>query len=142
MIDRLDRHVDRAVAADGDVSAVEIIVDGGGDADHRKLVFADDMRTGLRTVSADHHQTVDTVLGEVVQRAALTGLLAKLFRASATQKRAADLDDAADVARSQRADVVVDEALPAMAHAVDGDVAVERAAGDGTDGGVHARSIA
>ena len=40
VVDRLERDVDGGVAADGDVGAVEVVVDGGGDADHRKAVLA------------------------------------------------------------------------------------------------------
>ncbi len=57
------------------------------------------MRAGLRAVAADHHQTVDAARREVPHRLGLAGFLTEFIRARAAEKRTANLDDAADIAR-------------------------------------------
>ena len=69
-------------------------------------------------------------------------LLAELLAARAAEEGAAALDDAAHVARAQRLDGVVDQALKAVADAEHLHAPVEGAARDGADGGVHARGVA
>ena len=97
---------------------------------------------GLRAVAADHHQPFDAVRGEVAQRLRAAALLAKLLRARAAEERAAHVDDAADVARVERADLILDQALEALPHAEHRHALVERAARDGANGGVHAGRVA
>ena len=97
---------------------------------------------GLRAVAADHHHALDAALGEVAQRLGPAALLAEFRRSGAAQERAADLDDAAHVARTELAELTVDQALPALAHAVHRHALIERAARDGADGRIHAGRVA
>src|SRR5437016_1210231 len=99
MVDRLQRDVDGSVGTDGDGGAIEIVVDGRGDADHRKAELAEQLRAGLRAVAADHDEALDAALREVAQRLRAAALLAKLLAARAAEESTADLDDAADLAR-------------------------------------------
>src|SRR5438067_9567163 len=57
-VDRLERDVDRRVAADADVVAVEIVIDGRGHADHGEAFACEACGPRLRAVAADHHQRI------------------------------------------------------------------------------------
>ncbi len=142
MVDRLQRDVDGGVAADGNVGPEQIVVDGGGDADHVDAKLAQHVGARLRSVAADHHHAVDAPLGEVAQSFGPAAFLAKFGGPGAAQKRAADLDDAAHVACAELAEMTVDEALPTLSHAIDRHALIERAAGDGADRRIHTGGIA
>src|SRR4051794_16463205 len=99
MVDRAQRDVDGGVAADRDVSPEQVVIDRGRDADHVNPELAEHVRAGLRSVAANYHHTVDAQLGEVAKRLGPATLLAKFGGSSAAEKRAADLNDAAYIAR-------------------------------------------
>ena len=64
------------------------------------------------------------------------------FERALPRKVPPTLDDAADVARIERADLIVDQALKALPHAVDGHALIEGAARDGANGRIHAGGVA
>ena len=107
-VDRLKRDVDGGVAADRNIGPEQVVVDGGCDADHVNPKLAEHIRAGLRSVAADHHHTIDAVLGEVAKRLGTAALLAEFRGSSAAKERAADLNDAAHVARTELSDLTVD----------------------------------
>ena len=94
---------------------------------------AEHIRTRLGSVAADHHHTIDAALGEVAKRLGPAAALAEFRGSSAAKERAADLNDAAHVARTELPELTVDQALPTLAHAVDRHALVERAARDGAE---------
>ena len=142
VIDRPKRDVDGGVAADGDICPEQIVVDGRCDADHVDPKLAQHVRARLGPVAADHHDTVDASLGEVAQRLRAAALLAELRGSGAAEKRAADLNDAANVARTERPELTLDQALPTLTDAVNCHALVDRAACDGTYGRIHSGGIA
>ena len=141
MVDRLQRDVDGGVAADGDIGPAQVVVDGGGDADHMNPKLAEHIGAGLRPVAADHHHAIDASLGEVAKRLGPATFLAEFRGPGAAEERAADLNDAAHVARTELPELTVDQALPTLAHAVDRHTLIERAACDGAYGRIHAGGI-
>ena len=141
MVDRLKRDVDGGVAADGDIGPAQVVVDGGGDADHINPKLAEHIRAGLRPVAADHHHAVDAALGEVAKRLRPAAFLAEFRRPGAAEKRAADLNDAAHVARAELPELTIDQALPTLEHAVYRHTLIERAACDGAYSRIHAGGI-
>src|SRR5439155_5011667 len=130
-VDRLERDVDGGVAADRDVGPEEVVVDRRGDADQVNPELAEHVGARLRSVAADHHHPIDAPLGEVAERLGPAALLGKFRRPGTAEKRPADLDDAAYVARAELAELTLDEALPTLEHAGNGHALVERAARDG-----------
>ena len=112
-----------------------------GDADHVNPKLAEHVGARLRSVAADHYHPIDAPLGEVAKRLRPATLLAEFRRSSAAEKRAADLNDAAHVARTELPELTLDQALPTLAHAVDRHALIERTAGDGADGRIHAGGI-
>lgn len=68
-------------------------------------------------------------------------LFAKFPGSSGAEKGAADLDDAAHVAGIELLELTLDQALPTLAHAIDGHALIERTAGNGPDGRIHTGSI-
>jgi hypothetical protein len=66
---------------------------------------------------------------------------AELGLSSSPQKRAADLNDATHVARTELSKLIVDQPLPTLAHSEDRHILIERAAGDSTYGRIHARGV-
>src|ERR1700758_3623778 len=119
MVDRIKRNVDGGIAADGDVGPEQVVVDGRWDADHVNPELAEQVRARLRAVAANRHHTIDALLREVAKRLGPAALVAEFGRTRGAQKRAADLNDAADVARTELSELTVDQAFPALAHSVD-----------------------
>src|SRR5438132_4948616 len=142
MVDRPERDVDGGVAADGNISPEQVVVDGGSDADHVNPELAEHVRARLRSVAANHHHAIDAPLGEVAKRLGPAALLAEFRGSSAAEKRAADLNDAAHVARIELSELTVDQALPTLEHAGDRHALIERTARDGAYGRIHAGGIA
>ena len=142
VVDRLKSDIDGGVAADGDISPEQIVVDGRCDADNVNAELAEHIRARLRSVAADHHQTVDAPLGEVAKRFGPAALLTEFHGASAAKECAADLNDAAHVARTEQSELTIDQPLPTLTDAVDRHALIERAARDGAYGCIHAGRIA
>ena len=69
-------------------------------------------------------------------------LLGKFRGPGTAEKRPADLDDAAYVARAELAELTLDQALPTLEDAGNGHALVERAARDGAYRRIHAGGIA
>jgi len=90
----------------------------------------------------NRNPTIDAPLGEVAERLGPAALLAKFRGPGTAEKRPADLDDAAHVARTELAELTVDQALPTLKHAGDRHALVERAARDGADRRIHVGGIA
>src|SRR6266404_65631 len=141
MVDRPERDVDGGVAADGDVGPEQVVVDGGWDADHVNPKLAEHVRARLRSVAANHHHTIDALLGEIAKRLGPATLLAEFRGPSTAKKRAADLNDAAHVPCTERSELTLDQALPTLAHSVDRHALIERTARDGAYGRIHAGRI-
>jgi hypothetical protein len=127
---------------DGKIRPEQVVVDGGCDADNVNPKLAQHVRAGLSPVAADHHHTVDASLGEVAQSFRPATLLAKFRGSSAAKKRAADLNDAAYVTRTQRPELTVDQAPPTLTHAVHRHALIDRTARDGAYGRIHAWGVA
>ena len=103
--------------------------------------LAQQVRTRLRSVAANHHHTIDASLGEVANRLGPAAFLAEFRTSSAAKERAAELDDAAHVARTELSELIVDQALPTLAHAIDRHPLIERTTRNGTYGRIHAGGI-
>src|SRR5208282_2962042 len=91
---------------------------------------------------ANRDHTLDAPLGEIAQRLGPAALLAEFRGPGAAEERAADLDDAAHVARAERPELSINQALPTLQHAVHRHALIERTAGDGADGRIHAGGVA
>src|SRR5690606_17833238 len=117
--------------------AVEVVVDGGGDADHGKPHLVQLVAAGLRAVAADDDQAIDRPLGELADGLAPPSLLTKLLGPGAAQHRARLLDDAAHVPVGQPLHLPVDQAGKAVAHAVNFKPGGYPRPHDGANGCVH-----
>ena len=67
-IDRLERDVESGVDPNADVTPIQIIVDGRGDAHDRHVSAGQRQCSSLRAVSANHNNRVDTVIGDRAAR--------------------------------------------------------------------------
>jgi len=141
-VDRLERDVDRRVRADADVGAVEVVVDGGGDAHHREPLARERARAGLRPVAADHDQRVDAARGEVGECPRPPLDFPELGAARAAEDRAAVLDDAPDVARGQALQGARHQPGEAVAHAEHFPALGQRGAGHRAHRRIHSGSVA
>ena len=77
LVHALHDGVQGRVVAYGCVGAVEIVVNGAGEADYREVeLIGENARAGQRAVAAYHHQSVDLVTAQIVvcQLASLGGL--------------------------------------------------------------------
>src|SRR5205823_8037323 len=119
----------------------QVVVDRVGDADHVNPKLAEHVGTRLRPVAANHHDPIDAPLGEVAERLGPAALLGKFRGPGTAEKRPADLDDAAHVARVELAELTVDQALSTLEHAGDRDTLIERTARDGACPRIHAGRV-
>ena len=141
-VDRLERDVDGGVAADGNISPEEVVVDRGCNADHVNPELAKHVGACLGSVAANHHHTIDAALGEIAKRLGTATLLAE-FRGSRTaEKRPADLNDAAHVAGTELSELTFDETLPTLEHSVDRHALIERTARNSAYRRIHTGGIA
>ena len=75
-IEGLGRDLDRGLEAEGELGAVDVVVDGLRDADDRDARRGKGLRAGHGAVPADHHQRLQAVLldrREAVRRHVLPG---------------------------------------------------------------------
>src|SRR5690606_279090 len=142
-VDGLEGDVDGGVEPDGDVGAVDVVVDGGGDAhDRDALLGVEPVCAAETAVSADDHQAVDAALAQRVGGVGPAFRLEEGITAGRAEDGASALDDVGDAAWSQLDDVVVDQALIAAVDAGHAQTVVDGGANDGTDARVHARCVA
>ena len=141
-VDALHRRVGGGVKADGVIGAVDVVVDGAGDAHHGDAELGQILRAAERTVAADGHQTVQPQQLAGVGRLLHALLCAELVASGAVQDGAAPVDDPADAGVVHLHEITGDQTgiAPADAHALD--AAGQRAAYHRTDAGVHARCVA
>jgi hypothetical protein len=140
-VHRFERDVDRRRHADRDVGADQVVVDRGGDADHRQAQAVQCAGTGLRAVAADHHQALDAVGLHARQRLSLASFRLQFDAACRAQHRAATFHDAADVARAEHGEVAGDQAGVAVAHTQHLVAACHAHAHHGADRCIHARRV-
>ena len=141
LIDRLQCHIDGRGRADADIGAAKIVIDRGSNADHRCAAGMQRQRTRLRAVSADDHERGDIVLlqrhhGLVASAVGLQRLIAR-----GAEFRAAELNDAADIAPAHGPKVAISQSFVAIVHAHHFKPARHGAADDGAYGGIHAGRI-
>jgi hypothetical protein len=141
-VDRLERDVHGRIDPDGDIGPIEVVIDRRSDADDGKAFLAKARGAGLRAVAADHDERVDRAPAQVPDRLDDSRILAEGRRSRAAEKRAAALDDAADVARVERIEGVREETRIAVAHAENFPALRDRCAGRRADRCVHAGRIA
>src|ERR1700733_214639 len=141
MIERLQRNVERRVASDTDIRPEQVVVDRRGDTDHMNPKLAQHIRSRLGPVAADHHHPVDAPLSQVAKRLGPATLLPELRGTGTAKKRPADLNDTADIARTQLPELTVDQTLPTLPHAVTRHVLIQRTTRDGAYGRIHARGV-
>jgi len=97
-----------------------------------------------RTVSADHHQAIDTVQDQIAYGLAPAGHRAENLAARRAENRAAQLQDAANAAPVERLELLatVHHALPTLMDADDFNSLVQSTSSDGPDSCIHARCVA
>ena len=141
MVDRFKRDIDGCVASDGDIGPEQIVIDGGCDANDVNPKLAEHVRSRLGPIAANHHHPVDAALGKVAECPGPPAFLTEIRGSSTAKKRAADLNNAAHIARAELPELAVDKALPTLAYAVDRHALIERTARDGPYRRIHARGV-
>ena len=140
-VDRLESDIQGGVDPDRDLGSVEIVVDGGGHADHGKAHLRQVMGARLRPVSANHDEAVDVAPLQRVKGPFEPRLRVELGTPGTSQHRPAPLHDAAHVARSERRHVVCEQAGVAVVDAEDPPPPVQTGSHDRPDGGVHSGGV-
>lgn len=135
------RDVERGVDTDGDVRTVHVVVDRGRDADDREPAVVERVRTSKGPVSANDDEHVEPFPNQSVQGLLLPRIGRKLRSASAAQKSAGGLDDAADVPGAEPHKAAGHQPFEAVTHARDLEPSFDRGAYDGANRGVHARCV-
>src|SRR5680860_831479 len=108
-VDRVHAEVGRGVEADGDVGAVDVVVDRRRHADHRHpVLLVQGLGAAEAAVPADNHQAIDAARPKALGGAGAAGGLVELLTARGPQDRAAALDDVGDAAHPKLLDVVVE----------------------------------
>ena len=143
LVDCVEGGVDRGVEADGVVGAVEVVVDGAGDADALDAVLEDEFVEAVeRAVPADDDEAVDVAFLDGLVRLLSSFRGEEAWAACGLDDGAAVFDDVADGGGGEWFHVVVDEAFVAAFDAVDGVSEIQRGADDGAQGCVHAGGVA
>ncbi len=140
-VNGLQRDVEGGVHADGDVGAVQIVVNGGGHAHHGESAPRQLVGPGLGAVAADDHQPGDAAGPQLPDRLEHSGPGPELRTAGAAQEGAALLNDAAHVPGAQGDELPLDQARVPVADAVRLPAAVNGRAHRSPDGRVHARGV-
>ena len=166
-VDGLGDAVQCGVSTDRHVGADHVVVDRPDEADERHVAvrigvclvdvpFGHQLVEQVRplraqlgcaaeaAVAADDDQGVHTALDEVARRLALARARAEVGAAGGAEGGPSLLQDAADIGRGQRPDVVaaVDETLQALVHPEHVEAGVERRAHDSPHRGVHPGGVA
>ena len=142
-VNTLHDGVHRRIITNSSIGAVEVVVDGTRQTDAWEVEFhAKVTGTGERTVTTNDHKGVDLLLF-----AGLVSLLHtlgrhKLLTAGRLQDRTATGDDTRDVLRRELLHLTLDEAVVAAIDTLDVETVVDTCARHGTDGCIHAGSIA
>ena len=151
-IDRIGREVDGRVESEAVRRPDDIVVDGLRDADDRDALLAEFVRDRERAVAADDHQRAQLHLVEhlddaigIVPRAigCLDHLGERIPAVHRAENRAAEPQDAGDVARRERARAArLDQAVEAVLDADALDAAVGRRLDDCANDGVETGGVA
>ena len=143
LVDALHDGVERGVISDGRVGAVEVVVDGAGQAYAGQIeLVGKNACSGERSVASDHHQGVDAVAFDIVI-GQLTAFGCGEFRAACClEDCAAELYDVADVLGLEILYLVGDQTLVAAIDALYLKSGEDGRACDGADGCVHSGSVA
>src|SRR6266498_508677 len=140
-VNSFERDVERGVDADGDLRAVQVVVNRRGHSHDRKIHLRERMRALLRAVAARRHQRGNIALVKLINR-----LLSRLFRFElrtprAPERGSAPLDYPADISRAERREISGDQPGKAVADAEDFPSAIQPRAHDGPDGRIHSRGV-
>ncbi len=150
-IDRISRKGDGRVEPEAVGRANDVVVDGLRNADDGDTAFAEFVRDRQRAVAADHDERAEAHLVEHLDDA--IGIVAGAFRrrhrigeriagVARAQHRAAEAEDAGDIARRQHARAIgLDQAVEAVFETDAFDARVPRGFDDGADDGVEARRV-
>src|SRR5207253_5080880 len=136
------RRVEGGVDTYGDIGAVQVVVDGRGDADDGEPCLRKSVGARERAVASDHDEPFDRVLLEHLQRALPSFGRAELRAAGAAEHGAADVDDAGDVAGPERLELALDQPGVALSDAGHLEPARHTDAPHGTERRVHPRRVA
>jgi hypothetical protein len=141
-VDRLgaDRH--RGVEAEGVVGSGQVVVDRLRHADDRQALLGVQARGDAeRVLAADGDERIEP-LREGCQHPVDAALDLVRVRPARADDRSAAREDAGDLARPERLEVVLDQPPPAGADPDDVVPAVERPPGDGADDRVQPGAVA
>lgn len=154
-IERLSRDVDRGLESEGDVRAVEVVVDGFGDPDAVESLVRDFLCDGHGAVTPNDHQRVDFADFEVrhadirqvlEDRVSLLVLPDRVVlgigSVVGSDDRSALGEDVGDIVQIERSDAILDETQKAVLDPENLDAVVDRVFGDCSDDGVEARTVA
>ena len=147
-------NMDGSLESEGDVRAVEIVVDGFGDADAVEALVSDLFGDGHGAVAADDNEGLDfsdvevrdTHIGEVFKNRVAIFVFADrevggVGSVVGPDDGAAHGEDIGDIIQGKRADSVFDEPEEAVFDAENFDAVVDRVFGDGPDDGIEPRTI-
>ena len=140
-VDGVHGGIGGGVEADGVVGADDVVVDGGGDADHGHAGLGQRLCAPEGAVAADGHDAVQTQKLAGGGSPLLACLGAEFVAAGGVEDGAASIDDMGDGAGVHTDDIAVDKAVVAAADADALDAAVQAVADYGADGGVHTRGV-
>src|SRR5262249_17835527 len=126
--------------AEGVVGAVQVVVDGLGDAHHRKPVLVEPGRGRQRPLTTDGDHGLDAVPGGVGHD--LLQPEGERIHPAGPEDRAAPMEDARRVLPGGREDPVLEEALPPVPEPHPLEAVILGRADDGADDGIETGAVA
>ena len=146
--DRFQSDADSAVETNGVIRAGYITVDGPGDTDDIKAVFAQFLSPFPGTVAADDDKALDPCFFRIICRVSDRRFcffrirIDKLKAARRIQDGTASVNDIAHGNRIQIDDVVFQKAAVASQDTLDFDAVIQGITGHSTDAGIHTLRVA
>ena len=153
-IERLGRDVDCGLESEGDVCAVEVVIDGFGDSDAVESLVGDLFGDGHGPIASDDDEGVDLAdlevgdadVGEVLEDGVALLVFAdrEVLRVGSvvgSDDGSALGEDIGDVIEIESPDSVLDESEETVFNSEDLDAVVDRVFGDGSDDRVESRAV-
>ena len=143
LVDRFNGGIDCGIEADGKVGSGDVLIDGARQADTGDIEFgAQLMGAAKGAVTADDDEAIDTELFQVGVCLFAAFMFEEFLAAGGLEDGAAALDDIGHASGVHGDDIVLDHSAITAHDAKYLHSIIYSGTNNGTDGGIHSRSIA
>jgi len=117
-VNGFERDVQRRIHADGDIRAIEVVIDRGGHAHNRESGLRQNVSPFLRPIAPDYDDSFDTLPGQVAQSFPLSSFRGEFDASRGTEKCAGILHDPANITGIETQDISGDQPFVTHLNAV------------------------